>query len=213
MKQVDSDALDDVFRALGLKGAVGATTFTDGILDQVLDVAPLVRRGRTLGNSEGIFEGVFHNSHAGAGSLTSTTTPYNIPVGSVRPWPVPVPRGLDVWILKAHVFQVSGAGTFKGALFTNYDAAAQAWGISNSGTGVGASNQTALINWDALETDTFAYGVLNGEVPTIRPFRLLRGINPGSSLLFSSTASDVAVFQCQVLVGLFPVGLGQDVSV
>lgn len=214
MKRVNSDALQEVDRALGITGQAGAleTEFQDGIVDQVLDVGPLIRRGRTLGISEGIFEGTLRNVHPGAGSLTSVTNIYLVPVApAFPPWPTPVPRGFDVWLLNAVVRQVSGAGTFQGALFANYDAGVQAFGVSNTGATVVSSAHHVLVNWDGLVTDTFVYGVLNGAVPKVTPFRLVRGTVPGTSLTFSSTASDVITFDCQVLIGLFPTGLGQDV--
>jgi len=214
-RRVDSAALDAIAPALALTGpAAGETFFEDNVLQQVLDIAELVRRGRTVGQSEGIFEATLRNVHAGAGTLISVANPYEIAVGAIEPWPVPVPPSLEIWLLQASARLVSGTGTFSGALFTNYDARTQAWGVDDSGVAVVVSNHQPVVRWGAIVANTFSMGVSDlGEYPKFRPFRLLRGFNPGTSLSFSSTASALVTFDCQLLLGLFPSGMGQDGSV
>jgi len=216
VKRFNTDALQEVDRSLGITGQKGAeeTELQDGIVDQVLVTNDLIRRGRTLGISEGIFEGVIHHTHTEAETLVTPIAPYAVGTAlAVPPYPALVPRGFDVWILKATVVQISGSGTFQGALFTNYDAAALGWSINDLLAADPSSLHTVVVNWNGLDTDTFVYGTLDGVVPSFRPFRLLRGTSPGSTITFSSTTSAAATFECQLLTGLFPTGLGQDVFV
>ena len=216
-RRVDSAALDSIALSLNLSGpAAGETWFEDGNLQQVLDVASLIRRGRTVAASEGIFNAVLRNVHTSAQTRTTAVTPYDVATGAIEPWPTPVPSSLDIWVIQASVRQISGSGTLGAALFANYDARTQAFGVDDSGSALVASNHQPIISWDALETfGGFSMGVkdsTNTSVPMMRPFRLLRGFNPGTELTFSSTSSAVATFDCQLLLGLFPIGMGQDVS-
>jgi len=82
------------------------------------------------------------------------------------------------------------------------------WGIDDSGVAVVTTPILILSHWDAVTTDTFEFGLEDSKVPTI-----LRGmrIPRNAGLRFSSTASALATFRCDLILGLFPTTLGQDI--
>ena len=215
---IDSGALDDIALSLQLAGSdPGEVVFESARLQQTLVANEMARRALTVGNSEGIFLGVMRNVHPlGAETIFSIVTPYEQTVGALAPWPVPVPKSLDVWLLSAATFNVAGGGVMSGALFLNYDARTQAFGEDDSGVAVVASTQMGIVHWDTAVAQTFRFGV-NGSVagegtyPNIKPIRLQRGFNPGTTITFSSTASAASTWDCNLLLSLFPRGMGQDV--
>jgi len=211
MKSVDSQALGIVNRALGLTGA-GAplTEFLDGTVDQTLDIGQLVRRGRTQVGSDGIYFGLLTNVHSGAGTLSSFTNPYDVPTGAIAPYPVPMPPGFDIWLLSANVRQESGTGTLTAALSYDFPILAQGWGVDDSGVAVARADPFVLAFWDSVITETDEFGITEQGNPWV-PIGLR--LRRNSSLLFSSTASALATFDCQMIIGVFPVSLGQDILV
>lgn len=209
MKQVDSDALGIVNRALGLAG-VGAplTEFTDGQLDQVLAVNELVRRGRTPAESSGLFYGILENTHAGADTQTSTIDPFDATTGAIAPWPVPTPPGFDMWLVAAVVQQTAALVAATAALFTLLPATSQGFGIDEGGAAVVAQVRSCVAFWDSMVTETHVFGITEQGIPLVRIGQRLR---PGTTLLFSTSAAGVATYRCECIMGLFPVGMGQDV--
>jgi len=215
VKTVDSQALGLVNRALGLTGA-GAplTEFLDGQVDQTLDIAALVRRGRTQAGTGGIYIGVMENVHGAADSQQSQIVPYNVAVGAVAPYPSPMPPGFDVWILAATIDQVSGAGTLAAALSLEpLTDNLLGWGIDESGVAATGISTLPLAYWDSVVTVGREFGLLGG---VGQPWahiglRLPRPPLSDVALDFDTTSSAIATFRCYILTGVFPIGLGQDV--
>lgn len=209
-KIVDSDALAFVTRALGLTGAGAATTeLIDGTVDQVLDIVPLVRRGRTFASTQGIFTGILQNVHTDAESLLTSVDPYEFgATGLVAPWPSPVPPQFDIWLLGAVVRRESGSGTFTGILETHI--AVQGWGIDDSGVAVVSTLGFPIVRWDAVVTETIVFGVTAGGELPYAPIGMRLPRSGESTLAFRSTSSLTSTYSCQVVLGLFPVSLGQD---
>ena len=211
MKLIDSDALEIMNKALGITGrGAQETELTDGVVDQAIDVVPIVRRGRTLAGSEGIFTATIRNSHTGAATVTSPIEPYAVPtVGIIPPYPDPVPVQFDIWLLQASIRQVSGAGTLVATLSIRYPGQ-QGWGIRAGTVFVGVAQPHRLAFWDALISDGTNFGILAGsQQPSAFPrTRIPRG--GATELIFASVSSETAAFDCQMTLGLFPVALGQD---
>lgn len=215
MKRVDSQALDTVTRALGLTGA-GApmTELTDGEVSQVLSVGEIVRRGRTLAITQGLHSAVLRNVHPGAGSLTTEVIPYNIAVGTAAPFPAPVPAGFDLWLIAANVQQTAGAGTIAAILTMVYPGANLAWGVNNSGVAIAPTFDQVLAHWDTIVTVSGVTFAIQGgvEQPSIPlGLRLPRSLD--TLLRWTTTASAAADFDLHLLIGLFPVSLGQDAAI
>lgn len=212
MKQVRSDALDSVNRALGLTGA-GApiTEFHDSIVEQTLDVGPMVRRGRTPAGTTGLFTAVMRNVHAIAETIQTIVNPYTNAVGVIAPYPSPVDSSLfDLWLLTAGVRQITGSGTLTSVLSIDYPNATQGWGVDNAGGAIINTPGTQLVFWDSLVTQGVTFGLKEDGQPTA--FFRMR-MRPGATLIFNSTSSAAITVDCHMLLGLFPVTLGQDVFI
>lgn len=210
MKRIDSQALGMLNKALGLTGAGSQITeLEDGHVDQALDVGPIVRRSRTLAGSGGIFTARLRNTHPAADSRTAILLPYLSGTAAIAPFPSPIPEQFDVWLLLASISQVSGTGTLSAAMTLNIPASQMA--MSTVGAGTAALAAMTLAFWDALITEDVEFGLLNGaRGPLSRPgLRLPR--SPALEIEFASTSSAAATFELLLLLGVFPVALGQDV--
>jgi len=213
MIRMKSQALGTIKRALGLSGPESQTTeFHDGILEQTFDVTSSVRRGNTLGVTEGIFTGALQNVHGAAETLIAQADVYALPgVTAIAPWPSPVPPGFDVWLLGAFVRQTLGAGTLDSLLLLQYGV--QGFGIDDSDVAVTFNSEIPIARWDAVFTEGNIFGLQNGGGgPFVHVgMRIPRANTP--VLSFRSTSSELATFTCQCIMGLFPAGLGQDALV
>ena len=210
MKKIDSDALGTLQKSLGLSGAGSPITeLADGIVDQALDVVPVIRRGRTQAATEGLYVAELINVHAAADSRTATLVPFQPTTTAIAPYPSPMDSRFDVWLLSASLQQTAGAGTLSAALFMNSPAGVM--GLSTTGA-AGIAGHT-LAFWDATATENITFGLLNGANGPLAKlgFRLPRGIT--TQLVFASTSSEAATFACFLIMGVFPVALGQDVLV
>lgn len=200
---------------MGLSGrGAPITELTDGIVDQSLDVGPIVRRGRTLAGNQGIFTAILQNEHTDAETVTNSIDPYKVPeVGRIAPYPSPMPDLFDVWLLQAACRRVSGSSTLSAVLQYTYSPSNQGWGVVDDGTAIVASPAVNLVKWEGPSTvgSGNAFGTiadLEQPLALFRPFRLPRGVD--GPLTFISVSSLTAVFQCMMVLGVFPVALGQD---
>jgi len=210
LKEVDSDALGVVSRALGLSG-IGAplTEFLDGSVHQTLDVTSLARRGRTQAGTGGIYRGVLTNIHSAANTVVSSINPYAVGTTAViAPYPDPMPAGFDVWLLGAALRQTSGTGTLAGVLSVSQPSA-QGWGITSAGAAQVVNLETPVAFWDALSTVFIEFGILN-ELGVYKKLGMRLASHADTALIFRSTSSAAANFEVQVITGVFPVALGQD---
>jgi len=215
-RPIDSDALQKVAQSLGLSGyGAQGTSFNDAVLDQVFDVAPLIRRGRTIASFSGVYTFVFQNEHSGSGTLVTSIDVLDVPAIGNLVWPRPVPEDMDVWLLGAAVQQTAGAGTLSGALFVHYDPGRQGFGVNDDDSALVVSNPVPVARWDAIVTINTNFALQENGDPWKRlGIRLPRAISgTGARVIFVSTASELASFACQMQMGLFPVGLGQDAIV
>jgi len=210
VKKIDSDALGDIKNALGLSGAGSPITeLTDGVVDQVLEVNELVRRGRTLAGTGGIFTPTLRNVHTDAETLSTTINPYAVgTTAAVPPYPPIVPAQFDVWLIGAAMRVVSGGGTNTATLSMTLGTAAQGFGIDDSGVQILSSQAIRLAFWNATSSVVTVFG----QQPDLYPFANigLRIPRVGAALIFSTISSITVSFDCQLIIGLFPAGLGQD---
>ena len=216
MRKVDSQALGLAGRALGLSGAgAPVTEFLDGLLEQGIDVAPIIRRSRTFGITEGLFTGLIVNVHGIADSITTRVQPYNVgPVASIAPYPDDIPAGFELWLFSAVMRETGAGGGLTGALLS-VQFASQGWGINNAGAQIVVSREHPLAFWDALITEQIIFGELAGNRGPYQRIgiRLPRSLNAAgeiTELQWRTTSAAAATFEVQVLLGLFPIALGQD---
>ena len=214
-KPIESDALDRIYRMLGLSGGAlpSGTLLDDGNVSQVLDINPIVRRSRTSAATTGWFACTLENAHAGAGDLTSSINPYEPGDAAIAPYPSSVPAGFDFWILYAILRRSAGGGDLTGGLLSIAPGNAQrGWGIDDMGAAVIATDQMQLAIFTSLNI-AIGSGVL-GLTPTgevLAPVNMRVPVG-NAGLFFRSEAAAAATFRMFLICGLFPEGLGQDVA-
>lgn len=210
MKKIDSQALDVLNKALDLRGPGSpATELSDGIVDQMIEIGPIVRRSRTQASTEGIYTGMLRNVHAAADSRAIGLFPFNGGSAAIAPYPAPMPAGFDVWLLSAVVLQASGTGTLSGALRVSYPG--RMMGLSTSGGAVGATVNVAF--WDTIIDEGTLFAIKSAQTQPVQNIGLRLPRDTATQLIFASTSSAVATFECFIMLGVFPVALGQDVIV
>lgn len=202
MQQIDSAALHRVSKSLGLStpGAMD-TDLDDAVLQQSLDCVPLIRRGRALGSSQGIFTASIENVHAGAGIITTAIDPYAL-TSPRAGYPTPLPDGFDVWLLDAFGSAAIGLqDTDASRITVRYDATQTALGPVGTVTQpyrlfLGEIPISAAVAFLQLATGSVALG----------PLRIPRG----ADILWSSAATGAGSMFGQLVLGVFPEALGQD---
>lgn len=207
MVEVDSTALHQVARCLQIAGigGLGNAHFQSEQLQQVIDVGPLVRRGLTLAGSDGMYVAVFQNDHTEAGVITEEIDPYA--VAGTAGWPNPVPDNLEVWVLalQAKTVTAGDAGVFGGAQFDGQ------WPDTRIAFGVAGARAVPMFMSDvevAILTSVNLAEVGTGLLTKTIGWRIPRGV----TLRWTSESTGVGTpeYRCAVLLGLFPIGLGQD---
>jgi len=214
-KIINSTALEPINKALGIAGSGDSQTeLSDGIVDQTLDVGQLARRGGTLAGTEGIFRCVLLHEHAGAGDLSASWQPYAAgTVGSIAPFPAVMPDTFDIWLLGASI-EFSGVGNFEFARLS-LTQVQQGFGIDDTAGAVVSTSVITLAYWNtsvrvlapffAAAQSANPYQKINLRIPR-------KGAIASPFIVFSSQADGVADVEVQLLIGVFPVALGQDVA-
>lgn len=212
---IDSAALDLINTVLGITG-VGETEET--IIDtrnvsQLLDLLPMVRRSMVLGTHAGIWQGDMTNVHAIADDTVSTIDVYAPGVAAIGAFPSPLGKQYDVWLLSASMEETGAGGGLAGALLKAVPTGQsnQAWGINDSGaqqTGIGQSVLGLWTGLDSSVTNDNPVGIMGDGLTNLRiAYRILRG----TLITFTTEAAAAATFRMRLMLGIFPVGLGQDV--
>ncbi len=219
MIDINSDALVEVARGLGVDGTgARVARLADGELDQVLDVVPFVRRGRTQAATQGIYVGTLRAIHAAANSVTVSLNPFNPGASAMAPYPaslnVPVNRRFDVWCLAAIIMQSAGAGALSAALTLVLPAITRGIGIDSAAASVTDGNtEFPLAYWDAFITENMTFGLRNGARGPWQPIGVRLPRHNNTILRLRSTSTAASTIECTTLLGVFPVALGQDVKV
>lgn len=218
-KGVDSQALEGLNRALGLAGpGSGQTDLEDGELIQTIDTQGIIRRSRGIAStSGGWFTGIMENVHT-SGS-TNKSTRINIYTTVFQP-PLPaagqiIPQGYDWWLIGAGLKGTSGtASNFTdGALLLDCGGGLTGFFEDDSSATTPAQEAIIpLVRWDDLVTIGGSVIGLreDGNVWTPINLRIPQHVTP--ILDFVSTATNAVTVRCNLIVGLFPAQLGQDVS-
>ena len=212
-KSIESEALDRLYRVLGLSGgAATPTLLDDGNVSMVLSINDIVRRSRTPAQQSGWIICAFQNTHGGAGEKTASIDPYSPGDANLLPYPEEVPRGFDFWILYATMLRAAGAGALDGATLEIQAGASQrGWGISDAGSAIDVNDFMVVARWTGLDsTTTVDYGIGgDGSARVNIGLRIPRGVN---FIRYRSDAGAAATFRCYLFCALFPEGLGQDVA-
>lgn len=217
-KVINSAALEPANKALGIAGSGdSATELLDASIDQTLDVGQIARRGLTLAGTDGVFRVILRTIHAGAGDIFVAFQPYNAGLtdGTIPPYPLVMPDKFDVWLIGASVQIVSGAGLLEAAALrlTNIQ---QGFGADSAGAAVVSTSVLTVAFWNiGVGSLAPAFGVTQTRLPykTIN-MRIPRKADVATpALSFGTQSSGVNVFDCVIILGVFPVALGQDIAV
>lgn len=218
MRPVDTDALRAVGPSLGIGNPGTATQmvqFDDGILQQVLDVTPLVRRSRVPVGTTGLFIFEVELVHAAADSNREfRLNPYTLAqtgggvTGGI--YPNPVPDDMDVWVLNV-------SGRIEAGLAADFNSGMldiiTEPGINGFASGVAITNQGSpyLAAWNdtvnILQVDRLLQVGGIGIVPKIG-MRVPRK----AALRWRSRNQNAGALSVRytTMIGLFSAGLGQD---
>lgn len=201
-----------------MPGALAADAdLDDAVVQQTLDMVPFVRRGGAIQAFDGIFTGTIENDHVGPGATSVTTDidPYNAGGSAFAPFPAEVSREFDVWILGGSAVVSAGAQSITDGFMALISPVA-ANGFATGGSQISflqllqtfdnvfvfGTGQAFLAKAASLEPSDSGT-ILATSIPALRVPR-------GYQIRFSTTAPGVSTYIAQMLIGLFPVGLGQD---
>ena len=216
MRLLKSQALGILNKAIGLAGGSGAggeTQLDDDNVSQVLATNDIIRRSLTLAGSDGIFLAITQNTH-GSGSTTQTSQiEVNLPGALAHaPYPAKIPDGLEVWVLGVTGFLVSGTATnfTDCTCHVQMPAVSQGMSSNQSGAQLGSvSTNLPVAFFDNITAGSFDTAQMpDGQIYYPIKMRVRRG----SVIQFRSNATNPVVVQMNWLCGLFPIGLGQDVT-
>jgi len=205
------------FTALRLGSDIGGdgVEFDERHAVQTIPLMPEIRRrSRGFAGVDNWLYGVLENVHSAADAEASTFVPYSPGFGEIfNGYPAAMPEGYDLWLLSIYGRRSAGAGglTAAGIGFLPGDRA-QGWGIDDSGAGVETSVRVQLAMSTALETGATAISTPpmifgNGLTHVDMRMRLPRGCD----ITFVTESAAAAEFQAIIVMGLFPMALGQDV--
>ena len=212
MTKIDSAALTTTNRMLGLAGgsASAQTVLNDGDVTQTLDVIPVARRSLAPGANGGIFFGVMQNVHTAAGAVATVSDVYNMGGLNNEPFPQPVPRSLDLWLLRMSLSQTGTAARFTSAFAcVRLPATMQGFSQNQAGAAVSAT----AYNMTVAEWDQVHDGVGQNSKTLQHSYDLGMRLSPQTELYFESAQNGVGAVTATLvcLLGLFPIGTGQDV--
>lgn len=185
------------------------TELEDGILNQTIDVLPVIRRSLSLAETTGLFWCYMQNVHGAADDEASVQDPY-APVGAIPPYPSIVPNDFDFYLLSAGVIRSAGAGGLTGAAVQlDPIAAQQGWGVDDTGGALVINSRQTVAFWDNIVT---VAGIDFGEnaASGTTTIRVAQRIRRGTTIDFITTSAAAATFQLVMLCALMPVATGQD---
>lgn len=207
MQEVDSAALHAVSKSLGLSTPGGQRTdFDDENLQQVLDVGPLIRRGRALGARGGAFSAYVVNTHPAADTQTTNLDVYKLATPTQGAgWPSPVPEGYDAWLVGSQALQ-SGAIMTAAMLRIVYPSESQIYGAAGPMNMVLRTYLTTVLASVTIGSVLYGRSIGDGQIGRTHAIRIPRGATVTWQSISNAAGDISAILQ----LGLFPAGLGQD---
>jgi len=199
----------------GYGGNSIGTTLDDETVVQTLPLVPEVaRRSLTIGNVGGWFLAVLENVHS-AGDFEQSSINVYEPEAAARvpPYPATVLDAFDVWLIGCSLIRSAGAGGLNyGRCGINPSVESQGLGIDDAGAALVTTPIMGLARFDAI--DASLTGVAGDGITeqglNYQPINLR--LPRRTTLVFSSESASAATFQLLCIMGLFPAGMGQDVS-
>lgn len=215
-RDIDSGALGPVQKQLGYSGSAGQfTDFDENDLLQSFEVNSAVRRGRADVATGGWFYGRLDNRHIGNDTVFSFIDPYAPGANALGTWPQEVPQDFDVWIGHIWAFGDTAAGNFAEALCSlGLPARMQAMGADESQNPLAATSMGMTLGyWDTQQDISTVEALQNSKTDQViyaPKMRLPRGVAIQFMSRLGGAGGDV--FSLGFELGLFPIGMGQDVG-
>lgn len=213
---LDSGALQTLNRVLGATGGSQHTRIDSDVLQTVMDMVPIVRRGRTFAGSEGLFMFGIENTHTAIDeTITSSVDPYNLGTLAGAGLPRAIEPGWDVWLLYALIRRTGANVNLDSAILDISYPAALTGFVSPAGSQFGGLNVKYLIS----ETEnvlgggtlgTYLTELGSGEAGQTLAMRIPRGATIRLRTRTGNAAGVFPVYFASGLIGVFPAGLGQD---
>lgn len=201
---------------IGSPGAGTPTVLDDDSVSLTLPIVPAISRRGLAGLSTGMFVGMFECSHVASGELEAgPLDPYAVVSTNIvlaGGWPTPVPDGFDVWVLSAcGEFSGGTASAFtESALTIEEPNVHRAWSINQAGASVSGAIVRTVAWWDNIQAALGLVGPLQNTISGQTIMQIGERMRRGSLLSYHSEATGTVETRAQVLMGLFPAGLGQD---
>jgi len=199
---------------VGISPTASPSVLDDGNVALTGPIFPdITRRGRSTG-SDGWGHGVITTVHSIASTVFTDVTPYDQAAGNVLPFPAPVERFLDLWLLGICGTRFSGAGGLTAAIVELFPGAnnQQFFGVDDMGAAVVQNRALPLVKWVALdgEVNTTDNAMLDASGNCYVPFNMRLPRN--CTIRSTTVSSDEATFDMKLILGLFAGGLGQDIA-
>lgn len=216
MTKLIGQSLVNVPKLLGIAGSgEGPTEFDDNHLQQVLDVGPTASRAQSPINQAGWFTFLLLNEHAGAGVITNALFPSAQvganPAAMQNGYPGRQPGGFDLWLGQVSMLRTGGAGDLNlGQVYIVQGYRLIGLGVTDAGVAHVGDTHTGIARWDDLEATAGMpyFGITEGGEYSVKP---MMRVPPGSLIYFSTDAAAAADFECCMVMGMFPSGMGQDI--
>ncbi len=213
MGLIGTRLLQGVQRLVGAASTSGITVLEDDSVVQVLPVLPDIGRRSLAGVETGWFTATLSNVHSAADDENNTINPYVVDralIPTTSSYPTPVPSEFDLWLCGVTLV-ATGDGALAGShLAIDPVNQQQGWGRADDGTFVAGAGAIPIVRWDSINSATVLdVGVMgNGDTYWKGALRIPRRAN----LNFRSTSGAANTFNCIMVLGLFPAGLGQDIA-
>jgi len=197
----------------GAPSGAPITVLEDDSVTQVANIFPDVARRSLAGPESGWFTCTMQNVHSGADDENNTINPYEVDrilIPTTSSYPSPVPAEQELWICGVTLL-ATGDGALAGAhLGIDPVAQQQGWGRDDAGAFVAGVGVIPIVRWDSINSATIIdIGVMgDGSTHWRGAVRIPRRAN----LNFRSTSGAANTFNCVIILGLFPTGLGQDIA-
>jgi len=216
MTIVKNPLLGSLQALIGIAPAGVPLVLDEGNIALTLPIVPeIARRSQAIGNLTGWFFTILENVHSGADNEVNSVDPYEAGAFANPPFPGSVPIGYDLWVQGCALTESSGTPAVVGAIFSmNSQIRYQGIGRDDVGAAVVANVPLPLVAWDGTFT---AASYANGDPCTVvGTGRIWSDVSVrvprGAVLRLHTTSGAAGEFRLVILMGIFPAGLGQDVT-
>lgn len=214
MSQIDGGDFSALHRSSDLGGH--GVNFDERFATQTIPLYPEIRRrSKGIAQESGLFMGALFNVHGAADAEASAVEPYAPGIAAFDPFPPIVPEGWDIYLLAVTgTTSGAGAGDIVGGNVGVLQASnAQGFGLNDSGAQVTADRSIIVAQFVSssagVTNDAPVLLTAEGNTRVRVGMRLARGCSIRWRTVSDGIIDLVAILE----MGIFPMAMGQDVSV